>query len=268
MISTDSTLTNTGLKPFDHDAEQGLLASIGKNSECLVEAAERGMNPEWFSLPIAIEVCETMLKNDAESWEVDDITISLAIDKDRRQDAFALFDMVETSAHFTMYLDKVEGLYLKRRAMDACNQVLELAHEPTSTSQEVLELAGSKFSQLSLKDRSKSNKASEIIEATWANIVARQGAGGIDGIPSLIPSLDKLTYGWHEGDLILVAARTSVGKTAFSCELALSALKSGKSVLYFSLEMQSESVMERMLANVSGVPIRVMVDKVCTSGQQ
>ena len=77
-----------------------------------------------------------------------------------------------------------------------------------------------------------------------------------------------MTCGWHENDLITLAARTSVGKTAFSIELALSALRAGKTVQFFSLEMVNESVMERMLANVSEVPVRVIIDKVMTRGQE
>ena len=135
-------------------------------------------------------------------------------------------------------------------------------------AQDVVEMGGAEFFKLSLKDKSKLKSAREVMASTWESILERQKVGSINGIPSGIRSLDNMTCGWHENDLITLAARTSVGKTAFSIELALSALRAGKTVQFFSLEMINESVMERMLANVSEVPVRVIIDKVMTSGQE
>jgi replicative DNA helicase len=70
-----------------------------------------------------------------------------------------------------------------------------------------------------------------------------------------------MTNGWQPADLIVLAARTSVGKTAFGCELALNALKNGNKVLFFSLEMKAEAVMQRLVSNLSEVPLGYIVDK-------
>jgi len=269
MISMGSTLTNSvGIKPHDVNAERGLLACIGKNSDSMIDAIERGMNSDWFMDPICIQIADQMLKNEREGLEVDDITISLSMPNESRTDAFEVFDAVETSAHFRMFLDKVEGLWLKRKTIDACNATLEMAYDRGSQPLDVIENGGMAFSKLSLKDNRKLTTGKEVMAKAWENILARQSEDGISGVASGISGLDKLTYGWHKGDVVTIAARTSVGKTAFSCQLALEALRSGKIVQFFSLEMQNESVMERMLANQSGVPIRVMVDKCMTEGQR
>ena len=269
MRLMDITSTSSvGLKPYDVDAEHGLLACIGKNTEHLVDAMEQGMSIDWFMDPTAQIVAEQMLSNEKVGKDVDDITIALSVDEKHRTDAFDLFGKVETSTQFPFFLETVENMYMKRKTIDTCNGLLEKAYESGTRAQDVVELGGTEFSKLSLKDKSKLKSAREVMESTWASILERQKVGAINGIPSGIRSLDNMTCGWHENDLITLAARTSVGKTAFSIELALSALRAGKTVQFFSLEMVNESVMERMLANVSEVPVRVIIDKVMTRGQE
>lgn len=263
-----TSMSSVGLKPYDVDAEHGMLACIGKNTDHMVDAIERGMSVDWFMDPTAQTVAQQMIENEKVGKDVDDITIALSVSEDNRTNAFDLFGKVETSAQFTFFMDKVENLYMKRKTIDTCNGLLEKAYEPSTRAQDVVEMGGTEFSKLSLKDKSKLKSAREVMDSTWASILERQKVGAINGIPSGIRSLDNMTCGWHKNDLITLAARTSVGKTAFSIELALSALRAGKTIQFFSLEMVNESVMERMLANVSEVPVRVIIDKVMTKGQE
>lgn len=265
----DTTLTNSvGLKPYDVDAEHGMLACIGKNTEHMVDAMERGMSVNWFMDPTSQVVAEKMIEHEKLGKEVDDITIALSVNDKYRTEAFDLLGKVDTSAQFNFFMERVEDTYIKRKTIDTCNGLLEKAYEPGVQAQDVVEMGGAEFSKLSLKDKSKLKSAREVMASTWASILERQKVGSVNGIPSGIKSLDGMTCGWHENDLITLAARTSVGKTAFSIELTLAALQAGKTVQFFSLEMVNESVMERMLANVSEVPVRVIVDKVMTRGQE
>ena len=265
----DSTLTNSvGLKPHDGDAEAGLLACIGKNTEHWADALERGFCEEWFMMPINVKIASKMIENDNAGWEVDDVTIALAFrDESERADVFHVFDSVQTTGHFKLFLEKVEGAWLKRKAIDACHGIIEMACEDGSRAPDVVERGGEQFSKLSLKEKSKLRTGAEVMSKTWENIKLRQETGGMNGIPTGLKTLDSMTCGWQDSDLVVLAARTSVGKTALSIELTLSALRAHKTVQYFSLEMMNEAVMERMLANTSEVPVRVMVDKVMTEGQ-
>lgn len=80
-----------------------------------------------------------------------------------------------------------------------------------------------------------------------------ENSTGLQGIPSLLPTLDKYTYGWMPGQLITVAARTGVGKSVFAIMSAVAAASAGKSVLFFSLEMGKASIVDRIVACMSGV---------------
>lgn len=83
-------------------------------------------------------------------------------------------------------------------------------------------------------------------------------ADGLQGIPSLIPSLNKYTTGWLPGQLITIGARTGVGKSIFAVNAAMAAAKAGKSVLFFSLEMGEAEIKDRMIASTTGVTLNAL----------
>lgn len=78
-------------------------------------------------------------------------------------------------------------------------------------------------------------------------------ADGLQGIPSLLPTLNKYTHGWQPQQLITIGARTGVGKSVFAVMSAVAAAQAGKSVLIFSLEMSHADVIDRIVACISGV---------------
>ncbi len=81
------------------------------------------------------------------------------------------------------------------------------------------------------------------------------GAAGLQGIPSLLPSLNKYTSGWLPGQLITIGARTGVGKSVFAINCAVAAAKAAKSVLFFSLEMEEMELKDRMISSITGIPM-------------
>jgi replicative DNA helicase len=88
----------------------------------------------------------------------------------------------------------------------------------------------------------------------------RSISGGVkySGVPSGFARLDNITNGWQKGDMIVLAARPSVGKSALSLAFALNAAKTGKSVAFFSLEMPANQLVERMLSTVGHVPMEMI----------
>lgn len=77
----------------------------------------------------------------------------------------------------------------------------------------------------------------------------------IQGIPSLLPTLNNLTTGWLPGQMITVGARTGVGKSVFAVNCAMAGYQSGKSVLFFSLEMEASEITDRIVACTSRIPL-------------
>lgn len=80
-------------------------------------------------------------------------------------------------------------------------------------------------------------------------------ANGLQGVPSMLPSLNKITTGWLAGQMITIGARTGVGKSVFAVNSACAAAQANKSVLFFSLEMSESEIQDRIVASMSGIPM-------------
>lgn len=83
-------------------------------------------------------------------------------------------------------------------------------------------------------------------------------ASGLQGIPTMLPTLNKITTGWLPGQMITVGARTGIGKSVFAVNSAVAACQAGKSVLFFSLEMSSTEIEDRIFASMSNIPMNKM----------
>ena len=100
---------------------------------------------------------------------------------------------------------------------------------------------------------------SEVIGRALQRVVrAREIGGDLLGISSGFPTLDRITLGWQEQDLIVVAARPSMGKTAFALDVAKAAARAGVKVFIASLEMSKEQLAMRMLSSESGINGRAL----------
>ena len=82
-----------------------------------------------------------------------------------------------------------------------------------------------------------------------------EDAEGLQGIPSTLPTLNRLTTGWLPGQLITVGARTGIGKSVFAVNCAIGAMSANKSVMFFSLEMSKSEIMDRIVAFSTGIPM-------------
>jgi replicative DNA helicase len=76
----------------------------------------------------------------------------------------------------------------------------------------------------------------------------RSGKGGLTGVDTGFPSLNSYTHGWQKGDLVVIAGRTSMGKSALAANLARASAKAGSSVAFFSFEMKSRQIMDRLIS--------------------
>lgn len=92
----------------------------------------------------------------------------------------------------------------------------------------------------------------ERLETSIAN---KEKSDGLQGIPSLLPTLNKYTTGWTPGQLITVGARTGVGKTVMAVNCALAGVKSNATIMFFSLEMGKTELVDRYLAASTGIPM-------------
>jgi replicative DNA helicase len=170
-----------------------------------------------------------------------------------------LIDQTPSAAHIKNYAQIVRDRSVLRKIITTSNSFIEKAYAQdfqdvdgflNEVESAIFQIAESSSSE-DLMDASQLVKLSlEKLEELYAN------KGDVTGIASGFYDLDKMTAGFQAGELIIIAARPSMGKTALSLNLALSAaLKDKKSVAYFSVEMGKEQVMMRLLASEARISL-------------
>lgn len=155
-----------------------------------------------------------------------------------------------TTANYQSYTHIVKNNYILQKAYDIFDSKMNSA-EISTASQQLQEVIG-QLTELTRESRRQAlTKVSDNIVEWYQNIYK---SNADDLIDTGICGLDTLLGGIGKTDLTVLAARTSTGKTAFSIELTKSLLAQGKTVVLYSLEMNKEQILNRMLSNVSQVP--------------
>jgi replicative DNA helicase len=144
-----------------------------------------------------------------------------------------------------------------RQLIGAANQIADSAFTPdgrdTDTLLELAEQAVFQIAENRLKDSGPEKAAPLLAKAVEKVEFLRQNKGALTGQASGFADLDRMTTGWQKSDLVIVAARPSMGKTAFAVNMVEHAVMTGNSVLVFSMEMPSEQIVMRMLSSLGRI---------------
>src|SRR5690606_7124998 len=160
-----------------------------------------------------------------------------------------LLDAAVTAANLEAHAGIVREKAVLRRLIEASTAIVSQAYEGALPANELLDEAESRIFQISQYQKAEGfSRLKEMLWPTMERIEKLHAQGKeITGVPSGFRDLDELTTGFQPNDLIIVAARPSMGKTAFCLNIAAHAAESGKGVAVFSLEMSKESLVQRLL---------------------
>lgn len=161
-----------------------------------------------------------------------------------------------TPGNFAHYAEVISHKHLLRSLVEASHEIAEEAYDESRDTIEVLDEAEKKV--FAIGNQSATHKFVAIgdnIHEAWDRLEAlSKRDGGIRGVPSGFPALDNLLSGFHPSDLVILAARPSVGKTSLALDIARNAaVRHNVPVGIFSLEMSSEQIIDRMLSAESFV---------------
>lgn len=154
---------------------------------------------------------------------------------------------------FSKYCVILLDLYLRRTIITSCYESISQSLDMTEDSLDILNNMQSKLTQFtnsSIGNTSHSFK--ELFIPLIDSIFSIKESNGIMGIGSGIDKIDKLTSGWQNTNFIVIAGRPSMGKTTFAINLMVNAIRTGKRVLFFSLESSSTEIMIKILSCVTG----------------
>ncbi len=264
--SKDMQLDGLKMPPHSIEAEQSVLGGLMLDSDAWDKVAEAVVKDDFYSRShrMIFTAMEALV---AAGQPIDLITVSEQLEvEDALEDAggFAYLGEIAkntpSAGNILSYAAIVRERAVVREMIKVANEIADAGFNPEGrNSGELLDLAESKVFKIA-EQRANANEGPEgiktILEKTVDKIeeLYNNPHNGVTGVSSGFSDLDRMTAGFQSGDLIIVAARPSMGKTTFAmnlCEQA--ALNEGKPVLIFSLEMPSEQIMMRMLASLGRV---------------
>ena len=165
-------------------------------------------------------------------------------------------DKVGAAAHIEYYVKILKQKSIQRDLITASYEILKDSYDDSVTVDQLIDDAQTKvYNAIQNNLRKDVQEVGSIINDALKEVEKNQNTTGMSGVPSGFPSLDRITMGWQASDLIILAARPSVGKTAFALNLARNAaVDHNMPVAVFSLEMSALQLVMRLMTTESGLP--------------
>lgn len=260
--------------PHNVDAEQGLLASIilEGGGDILTQCLAAKLKPEYFFSTAHQIIFEAAVELNIAGKSVDEISLANTLHNKGELAAIGgpaylneLTRRIEVTAHAVHWLEIIREKYFLRKLIATATTTVEKAFRPNDGIDQLLEGVERSFFEIS-QDRitdSAKHVAGPLKEAVVLMHTLINSKGAITGVPTGLIDLDKMTYGFHPGQMIVVAARPGMGKTSIALNFIEAALfdakkKTGRAVpvLMFSLEMPARELALRLMCSRAGVNLR------------
>jgi replicative DNA helicase len=256
--------------PHSVEAEQGVLGSmLISPREIIAECVEK-INETYFYVPAHQTIYEVLVELWNAGQGIDLITFTQVL-RDRNlletvggaAAVTSLFTFVPTAANVTYYLEIVREKYILRQIIAACTESVRRSFEEQDEVNNLLDEVEQKIFSVG-EDRFKGQLLTmkdQVMEAIEAIEQLYERRGGITGISTGFAELDRMTNGLHESEMIVIAARPSMGKTALAMNIAEHvAINEKLPVAVFSLEMSGQQLVQRLLCSRARVNLQKVRD--------
>ena len=248
--------------PHDLEAEQAIIGSMLTDRDAVISAIEVLKEEDFYREDNkAIYTAILNLYNRAEP--IDIITVKAELESMGKFEQVGgleylaeLPEKVPTTANAMKYIKIVEEKSTLRRLIKTANEIIELGYNPTEDVEDIMEGAEKKiFNIMQDKSQKSYSPIKDVLVESFTKLEELYNRKQhITGVPSGFTELDYRTAGFHGSELILIAARPAMGKTAFALNIATNAaVKANVPVAVFSLEMSKEQLVNRILCSESMV---------------
>ncbi|MBO2537649.1 MULTISPECIES: replicative DNA helicase [Rummeliibacillus] len=253
--------------PHNQEAEQSVIGAIFLEPQALITASEI-LIPEDFYRSAHQKIFQTMLRLSDQGKAIDVITVTEELSSHNELEDVGgisyiteIANAVPTAANVGHYAQIVSEKALLRRLIRVATKIVEDGYTREDEVDTLLSEAESRVMEVANRKNAGDFKhVKDVLVETYANVEHLQNRkGDITGIPTGFRDLDRLTAGFQRGDLIIVAARPSVGKTAFALNVAQAVgTQTDENVAIFSLEMGAEQLVMRMLCAEGNIDAQVL----------
>lgn len=253
---------NMNVLPHDLLAEQAVLGSIFLDPDKIHIASEYLTKDSFFKLSHGM-LFNIMQDLSDKGDPIDPVSVKSALDSIGQFEqvggmAFlaSLINAVPTSAHIEHYSKVVAEKSRARKVIEDLSQSISSVYDGQKDLNEILSQTEQNLSTISSEQKKGFRPIIDVIDSTQSILDERsQKVGDVTGTSTGFTDFDQITTGLHEDNLIIIAARPAMGKTAFALNIAQNVAKSSdKAVAIFSLEMGAESLVERMLSAEGLIP--------------
>ncbi len=262
----DKQIDDLKVPPHSLEAEQSVLGGLLLDNETWDRVSEKVVAQDFYSRShrLVFEVIASLIDG---GEPIDLITLSEALENEQKlEDAGGFVYLAEmmkntpSAANITAYAEIVRERAVTRELIAVANEIAEAGYDTQGrSSADLLDFAETKVFAIAEQRVNKSEgpaSITSVLEKTVDRIekLCNEPSGGVTGVSTGFADLDKMTAGMQRSDLIIIAARPSMGKTTFAMNLAEhAAMTQEKPALVFSLEMPSEQLMMRMLASLGRI---------------
>ena len=246
------------IPPHDIDAEQAVLGSMLTDKEA-VNAAIESLKEDAFYRDDNRIIFQAIVNLYSKSEPIDIITLKdelESMDKFEQVGGYeylaSLPDKVPTTANVQKYIKIVEEKSILRNLIKTANEIIELGYDPTEDVEDIMDGAEKKiFDIMQSKNQKGYTPIKDVLVESFTKLEELYNRKQhLTGVPTGFAELDYKTAGLHGSELILVAARPAMGKTAFALNLATNAaLRGNAPVAIFSLEMSKDQLVNRILCS-------------------
>ncbi|MEA3245754.1 MAG: replicative DNA helicase, partial [Gemmatimonadota bacterium] len=242
---------------YSEDAEVAVLSAMLLDGDAIVRAVEL-LDETMFYREGHRRIFHAALQLHQNGAVVDPVTLAEELEREGalqaaggREYIGVLLYAVPTAANVEYHARIVKEKALRRHLIQVAQGLVVEAHESPSDANELIDLAEHRIFQVSQQRGGEGfTRIKELLWPAMERIEQLREGGPVTGVPSGFADLDKITLGFQPADLVIVAARPSMGKTAFVLNVAqYSAVEADIPTAIFSLEMSKESLVQRMLAS-------------------
>ncbi|MBR9915669.1 MAG: replicative DNA helicase [Algicola sp.] len=259
--STIISLEKGKIPPQAIDLEEVVLGAMMIDKKGVDEVIDI-LSPDAFYKEAHKHIFEAIFKLFENSEPVDLLTVSSQLKKDAKLDLvggdfylISLTQRVSSSAHIEFHARIILQKYIQRSLIKISNEIIEEAYDETKDVFDLLDNAEAKLYEVTQGNVKKSTEtAQSLVIQAKKKIEEISNKEGLSGIPTGFTKLDRLTSGWQPSDLIIVAARPGMGKTALTLTMARNiAVNTNIPVAFFSLEMSSVQLITRLISSETGL---------------
>jgi len=253
----------TSAPPHSADAERAVLGTILRDPASLNQVSDK-LTAEHFFIDVHRNVFQAIVDLDAFNEPTDIVSVSDKLTRSgysatEYTGATFLIELTErapVSQNVDYYAALVRDYYYLRKIIGACQQTMVKAMACQGKASGFIEEVEKEFLTITNEQDRKGGLVPhlEVLNSTIVELEAKLAQEGVlAGVPSGFTDLDNLTGGWNKSDLIIIAARPGMGKTAFMLNCAMNAVKAGVPTAVFTLEMSRNQLMQRLLASEARV---------------